>query len=57
TEAPSGVVMLTFSGGASLRLDVECLEAELADLGPSWTTGACPAHAEIIEEAAKSRRS
>jgi hypothetical protein len=56
TEAPSGVVMLTFSGGASLRLDVECLEAELADLGPSWTTGACPAHAEI-EEAAKSRRS
>jgi hypothetical protein len=48
--------MLTFSGGASLRLDVECLEAELADLGPSWTTGACPAHAEI-EEAAKSRRS
>jgi hypothetical protein len=56
TEAPSGVVMLTFSGGASLRLDVECLEAELADLGPSWTTGACPAHAEI-EQAAKSRRS
>ena len=37
TEAPSGVVMLTFSGGASVRLDVECLEAELADLGPSWT--------------------
>ena len=32
TEAPSGVVMLTFSGGATLRLDVECLEAELADL-------------------------
>jgi hypothetical protein len=50
------VVTLTFSGGASLRLDVECLEAELADLGPSWTTGACPAHA-AIEEAAKSRRS
>ena len=42
TEAPSGVVMLTFSGGATLRLDVECLEAELADLGPSWTTAACP---------------
>jgi len=44
TEAPSGVVMLTFSGGATLRLDVECLEAELADLGPSWTTAACPCH-------------
>ena len=25
-------------------LFVECLEAELADLGPSWTTAACPAH-------------
>ena len=45
TEAPSGVVTLTFSGGAAMRLDVECLEAELADLGPSWTTTACPVHA------------
>jgi len=44
TDAPSGVVTLTFSGGAALRLDVECLEAELADLGPSWTAAACPAH-------------
>jgi hypothetical protein len=26
-------------------LEVECLEAELADLGPSWTTAACPVHA------------
>ena len=51
TEAPSGVVTLTFSGGATLRLDVECLEAELADLGPSWTTGACPAHAGVEEAA------
>ena len=45
TDAPSGVVTLTFSGGAALRLDVECLEAELADLGPTWTAVACPAHA------------
>jgi Protein of unknown function (DUF2948) len=52
TEAPSGVVMLTFSGGATLRLDVECLEAELADLGPSWTTAACPCHTEA-EKAGK----
>jgi hypothetical protein len=47
TEAPSGVVTLTFSGGAMLRLEVECLEAELADLGPSWTAAACPVHADI----------
>jgi Protein of unknown function (DUF2948) len=51
TDGPSGVVTLTFSGGAALRLDVECLEAELADLGPSWSTAACPAHA-VEEQAA-----
>ena len=47
TDAPSGVVTLTFSGGKALRLEVECLEAELADLGPSWTACGCPAHAVI----------
>jgi hypothetical protein len=41
---PSGVVTLFFSGGAALRLEVECLECELADLGPTWTTVNCPAH-------------
>jgi hypothetical protein len=58
TEAPSGVILLTFSGGASVRLEVECLEAELADLGPSWTAASCPAHAEVDAEGtgAKSRR-
>lgn len=45
TDAPAGVVTLTFSGGSALRLEVECLEAELADLGFAWTTAACPAHA------------
>jgi len=47
-DEPSGVVTLIFSGGAALRLEVECLEAELADLGPSWTTTVCPAH--VVEE-------
>src|SRR5262245_28652810 len=46
TDAPAGVVLLTFSGGPVLRLEVECLEAELADLGPTWTTAARPAHAD-----------
>ena len=53
TEAPSGTVTLTFSGGAALRLDVECLEAELADLGPTWTTSTCPMHAGLDEAAPK----
>jgi hypothetical protein len=48
-DAPAGVVTLTFSGGAVLRLEVECLEAELADLGPSWTAAACPVHAVVDE--------
>jgi hypothetical protein len=51
TETPSGVVTITFSGGPALRLEVECLEAELADLGPIWTTATCPAH-PVEDEAA-----
>lgn len=43
-DAPAGTVTLTFSGGAALRLDVECLEAELADLGPVWATTTRPGH-------------
>jgi Protein of unknown function (DUF2948) len=43
-DPPSGFVTLVFSGDAALRLHVECLEAELADLGPVWTTAACPNH-------------
>src|SRR5258708_653178 len=35
SDAPAGVVKLVFSGGGVLRLEVECLEVELADLGPS----------------------
>jgi DUF2948 family protein len=44
TDAPAGTITLIFSGGAALRLEVECLECELADLGPTWTAKARPAH-------------
>jgi hypothetical protein len=33
-EPPGGSVVLLFNQGGALRLDVECLECELADLGP-----------------------
>src|SRR5262245_49912998 len=33
-EAPGGCALLLFSNGGALRLDVECLECELTDLGP-----------------------
>jgi len=51
TDAPSGTVTLIFSGGAALRLEVECLECELADLGPSWNAKGRPAHE--IDQAAR----
>ena len=43
-DAPAGTVILTFSGGGVIRLDVECLEAELADLGEAFTAELCPDH-------------
>lgn len=56
TDAPAGVVTLNFSGGPTLRLEVECLEAELADLGPTWGTAACPQHADIDAVATAEQR-
>jgi len=54
TQAPSGIVTLIFSGGGALRLEVECLEAELADLGPVWTAASCPVHVIDQQVAPKS---
>lgn len=44
TDPPAGAVMLCFSGGATIRLDVECIEAQFADLGAAWSTRARPKH-------------
>jgi len=44
TEPPAGEVRLIFSGGCALRLEVECLEAELRDLGLRWKARALPDH-------------
>jgi hypothetical protein len=43
-EAPSGAVTLHFSGDGAIRLEVECLEAALSDLGPQWPAQKCPCH-------------
>jgi hypothetical protein len=56
TDPPAGVVTLTFSGGAVLRLEVECLEAELADLGPAWATDCRPVHAVDAEASETSKQ-
>ncbi len=44
-EAPAGTLTLHFAGGGAVRLQVECIEAELRDLGAAWSTRAKPAHA------------
>ena len=44
TEAPSGVIEAIFAGGGVLRVEVECLEAGLCDLGAAWATECCPSH-------------
>ncbi len=44
TDAPAGYVDLVFSGGATMRLDVECIEAQLSDIGGAWEATSRPAH-------------
>ncbi len=43
-DAPGGHVTLLFSGGGTIELEVECIEAELRDLGAAWSTHAKPTH-------------
>lgn len=45
-QSPEGDVTLTFSGGAAIRLGVECIEAELKDLGAAWAAQGVPQHPE-----------
>ncbi len=43
-DAPSGEVLLSFSGGVTVRLMVECLECQMTDLGPAWQASSVPHH-------------
>ena len=51
-EAPAGHITLVLAGGGAIRLAVECIEAELRDLGPSWRTVNKPEHGQANSEAA-----
>jgi hypothetical protein len=44
TEPPGGEIELVFSGKASIRIRVECIEARLADLGGAWEAASRPTH-------------
>jgi Protein of unknown function (DUF2948) len=43
-EVPEGHITLHFADGAAIRLHVECIEAELKDLGPVWQAKSKPQH-------------
>jgi len=44
TQAPSGVITLIFADGGAVKLEVECIEARLSDLGMAWETKNLPDH-------------
>lgn len=43
-EDPGGVIELVFSGGGAIRLDVECVDAELSDVSGEWAARGRPLH-------------
>ena len=43
-DKPAGIVELVFSGGGAIMLDVECVEARLADIGGAWEATSRPLH-------------
>ena len=45
TDPPAGMIMLAFADGALVRLDVECVEVELCDMGRRVLAEECPGHA------------
>jgi len=44
TDCPSGTATLVFADGVAIQLDVECVEAQLKDLGPVWEAEGRPSH-------------
>ncbi len=51
-DPPSGYITLYFAGGGAVRLEVECIEGELRDLGVAWKTAIKPEHAAADVEVA-----
>ena len=45
TDPPAGMIILAFADGALVRLEVECVEVELRDMGLRQPAEACPGHA------------
>ncbi len=45
-DDPAGRVRIDFAGGGAIELTVECIEAELKDLGAAWRARRVPDHGE-----------
>jgi hypothetical protein len=45
-DKPAGTIDLVFSGAATVRLFVECIEAQLSDMKASWSASSLPKHPE-----------
>ncbi|MDP2119353.1 MAG: DUF2948 family protein [Hoeflea sp.] len=43
-EAPAGAIELILSGDAAIRLEVDCIEIQFADVGGGWETKFKPHH-------------
>jgi hypothetical protein len=43
-DTPAGAVTLNFAGGGALKVQVECLDAVLADLSKPWSARRRPSH-------------
>ncbi len=43
-EGPDGVIELVLSGSGMIALEIECIEAQLTDIGGAWGTASLPDH-------------
>lgn len=43
-EEPAGAIVFSLGGGGDIRLDVECIDATMTDMGAPWPTPRRPDH-------------
>lgn len=46
-EAPAAFLTLVFAGGGAVRLEVECVDAQMQDLGSPYPVRRAPKHKEV----------
>jgi hypothetical protein len=45
-DDPAGTIELVFAGGGAIKLEVECIDAELTDVSGEWAARGRPSHEE-----------